>query len=130
MSALNTQIGGDHYKGKAIQPIEYISANNLNFAEGAIVKYISRWRDKNGYEDLLKIKHYVDLLIEMEKKYGKRTNTEHLSKPSTSDPFADVRCHVLPAEFGRGGWGVIGADCEGEKEEYIRRFGSGEVRDR
>lgn len=70
MSALDVQIGGNHYKGKAIQPIEYIHANNLNYAEGAIVKYITRWRDKNGFEDLEKIKHYVDLLIEMEKKYG------------------------------------------------------------
>lgn len=69
MSALDVQVGGAHYKGKAIQPIEYIHANNLNYSEGAIVKYITRWREKNGFEDLLKIKHYVDLLIEMEKKY-------------------------------------------------------------
>lgn len=68
--ALNQQVGGDHYKTKAIQPIEYIHANNLNYSEGAIVKYISRWRDKNGIEDLEKIKHYVDLLIAMEKSYG------------------------------------------------------------
>lgn len=70
-SALNIQVGGQHYKGKTIQPIEYIHANNLNYSEGAIVKYITRWRDKNGFEDLEKIKHYVDLLIEMEKKFGK-----------------------------------------------------------
>lgn len=69
-SALNVQEGGSHYKGKAIQPIEYISANKLNFAEGSIIKYISRWREKGGVEDLKKIKHYVDLLIEMESKYG------------------------------------------------------------
>lgn len=68
-SALDVQVGGGHYKGKKIQPIEYIHANNLNYSEGAIVKYITRWREKNGFEDLEKIKHYVDLLIEMEKKY-------------------------------------------------------------
>ena len=70
MSALDVQVAGDHYKGKAIQPIEYIHANNLNFSEGSIVKYITRWREKGGIKDLEKIKHYVDLLIEMEKKYG------------------------------------------------------------
>lgn len=70
MSALDVQVAGGHYKNRKIQPIEYIHANNLNYSEGAIVKYITRWRDKNGYEDLEKIKHYVDLLIEMEKKYG------------------------------------------------------------
>ena len=68
--ALDVQVGGGHYKGRAIQPIEYIHANNLNYSEGAIVKYITRWRDKNGIEDLEKIKHYVDLLIAMETKYG------------------------------------------------------------
>lgn len=68
-SALATQVGGAHYKDRAIQPVEYISANNLNFLEGCIVKRITRWREKNGFEDLEKIKHEVDLLIEMEKKY-------------------------------------------------------------
>jgi hypothetical protein len=68
---LDVQVGGGHYKGKAIQPVEYISANNLNFLEGCIVKRITRWRDKNGIEDLQKIKHEVDLLIAMEEKYGR-----------------------------------------------------------
>lgn len=70
---LSVQIGGNHYKGKAIQPVEYIAANNLNFLEGCIVKRITRWRDKRGqigFTDLLKIKHEVDLLIEMETRYG------------------------------------------------------------
>lgn len=66
MSALHTQVGGDHYKGKKIQPIEYIHANNLNFCEGSVVKYITRWREKGGLKDLEKIKHYIDLLIELE----------------------------------------------------------------
>jgi hypothetical protein len=70
MSALDVQVAGSHYKNKAIQPVEYIHANGLNYCEGAIVKYITRWRDKNGFEDLEKIKHYVDLLIELERKYS------------------------------------------------------------
>jgi hypothetical protein len=56
----------DHYKKRAIQPIEYIHANNLPFIEGNVVKYITRWREKGGRKDLEKIKHYVDLLIELE----------------------------------------------------------------
>ena len=66
MNPLETQIGGDHYKHRAIQPIEYIHANGLGYCEGAIVKYITRWRDKGGRTDLEKIKHYVDLLIDLE----------------------------------------------------------------
>jgi hypothetical protein len=65
--ALNVQVGGDHYKKHKIQPIEYIHANNLPFIEGNIVKYITRWREKNGVKDLEKVKHYVDLLIQLEK---------------------------------------------------------------
>lgn len=68
-SALAVQVGGQHYKSKGIQPVEYIAANNLNFLEGCIVKRITRWRDKDGFTDLEKIKHEVDLLIEMERKY-------------------------------------------------------------
>lgn len=73
MSALDIQVAGGHYKGKRIQPVEYIAANNLNFLEGCIVKRITRWRDKPAkerFEDLQKIKHEVDLLIEMETKYA------------------------------------------------------------
>lgn len=66
VSPLDRQVGGNHYKDKAIQPVEYIHANGLGFIEGSIVKYITRWRDKNGLEDLQKIKHYVDLLIDLE----------------------------------------------------------------
>lgn len=73
-AALDVQVAGDHYKSKKIQPVEYISANNLNFLEGCIVKRITRWRDKpaeSRFQDLEKIKHEVDLLIEMETKHGR-----------------------------------------------------------
>lgn len=64
---LNVQVGGSHYKHMTIQPIQYITANDLGFLEGCIVKRISRWRDKeNGIVDLEKIKHEVDLLIASE----------------------------------------------------------------
>jgi hypothetical protein len=75
-SALDVQVAGGHYKGKRIQPVEYIAANNLNFLEGCIVKRITRWRDKpadSRFQDLEKIKHEIDLLIEMETRYGTST---------------------------------------------------------
>ena len=64
--ALDKQVGGSHYKDKGIQPIIYIHANNLGFCEGNVVKYVTRWRDKNGIADLEKAKHYIELLIELE----------------------------------------------------------------
>ena len=59
----NSQIGGDHYKNKAIQPIDYILANKMDFCSGNVVKYITRFKEKNGVEDLKKAKQYIDFLI-------------------------------------------------------------------
>lgn len=64
--AMDVQVGGEHYKSLAIQPITYITENNLGYCEANVVKYITRWRDKGGKKDLEKAKHYIDLLIEME----------------------------------------------------------------
>lgn len=66
INALEKQEGGNHYKGYSIQPIEYIHANNIPFAEGSVVKYVTRWRDKNGVADLKKAIHFLELLIELE----------------------------------------------------------------
>lgn len=57
--------GGNHYQSCAIEPIEYILKNNLGFCEGNVVKYISRYKHKNGIEDLKKARDYVDLLIKL-----------------------------------------------------------------
>ena len=67
-TALEKQEGGSHYKGYSIQPIEYIHANNIPFAEGSVIKYVTRWRDKGGVADLKKARHFLDLLIEAETK--------------------------------------------------------------
>ncbi len=60
------QVGGDHYASKAIQPWDYITSNNLPFLEGNIVKYLTRWRDKGGVQDLHKARHYLEKLLEIE----------------------------------------------------------------
>lgn len=60
------QTGGDHYKDYLIQPVQFIHINGIPFIEGNVIKYVLRHRSKNGLEDLLKAKHYIDLLIEME----------------------------------------------------------------
>ena len=67
-SALDVQVAGNHYKDLAIQPVEYIHANSIGYFEGNVIKYVSRWRAKNGIKDLEKAKHYIELLIELEAK--------------------------------------------------------------
>ena len=57
------QIGGSHYKSFHIQPYEFISKNDLNFFQGNVIKYVCRYKHKNGIEYLEKIKHYCDLEI-------------------------------------------------------------------
>ncbi len=65
-AALTTQVGGNHYKDMPIQPVEYIHKNGSGYCEGCVIKYVSRWRKKNGVEDLKKARHFLDLLIEFE----------------------------------------------------------------
>lgn len=65
MSANEEQVGGDHYRDQAIQPWDYIARNRLGYFEGNIVKYVSRWKQKGGIQDLQKARHYLDKLIEI-----------------------------------------------------------------
>lgn len=65
-SALDIQIDGNHYKDLPIQPIVYNYVNKIPYIEGNVIKYVSRWRNKNGIKDLEKAKHYLDMLIELE----------------------------------------------------------------
>lgn len=67
-NALETQVGGDHYRNGGIQPVEYIETNNLGFCEGNVIKYVTRHKYKDGRKDLEKARHYIDLLIEL--RYG------------------------------------------------------------
>lgn len=70
MTALDTQVGGGHYKDSAIQPIEFIVANDIPYREANVIKYVFRWKSKNGIEDLRKAKHYIEMLIEEEMNAG------------------------------------------------------------
>jgi hypothetical protein len=66
MSALENQIDGDHYTKLKIQPMAYSMANGLDACQHTIIKYVTRFRDKNGRVDLEKAKHVIDMLIEFE----------------------------------------------------------------
>jgi hypothetical protein len=73
MKSLQNQVGGDHYKNKAIQPVEFIYKNDLDYIRGNVIKYVTR--KKNGAEDILKAIHYCEMLLELEygeeeEKYG------------------------------------------------------------
>ena len=63
MDPFSRQEGGTHYKSMKIQPVEFILANELGFCEGNVVKYICRYKQKGGAQDLKKVIHYTELLI-------------------------------------------------------------------
>lgn len=62
-NAWDVQEGGDHYKKMAIQPMQYALANRLDYGQANVIKYVTRFKDKNGKEDLMKAKHCIDLLM-------------------------------------------------------------------
>jgi len=68
MSALDNEIGGQHYLKMKIQTMEFSMANNLNACQHTAIKYICRYKDKNGLEDIDKAIHTLELLKELE--YG------------------------------------------------------------
>jgi hypothetical protein len=68
MKALKQQVGGDHYSKLAIQPAVYAERNKLSYLQGTIIKYVTRYKDKGGVEDLAKAIHSIKILIELEDK--------------------------------------------------------------
>lgn len=92
MSALDIQIGGEHYKGHH-QPIQLITELHLNFFQGNILKYPSRFRSKNGVEDLNKAIHYCQLGAELNPenyaKFDRDIAIHYVKANSLDDTFAD-----------------------------------------
>lgn len=67
--ASETQVGGNHYKDKTVQPWtameSWMTAEQFEgFLRGNVIKYIARYKDKDGLRDVLKAKHYLEKLLE------------------------------------------------------------------
>ncbi len=67
MKALDTQVGGEHYNQYSIQPIEIMYMYNTTPAVGKALKYLLRYRDKDGLNDLKKAKHCIDIAIRVQR---------------------------------------------------------------
>jgi len=88
---MNDKISPKYYQTK-IQPIDFIQANNLNFCQGNVIKYVVRYKEKNGKEDLLKARQYLDFLIKdyegIEKtNMSKEKNLSYIQLPLKQAPF-------------------------------------------
>jgi hypothetical protein len=62
--AIDKQVGGSHYKKFVIQPAEFCFKNNIPYLEATAIKYLCRWKDKGGIQDLDKAIHFIELLKE------------------------------------------------------------------
>jgi len=105
-SALDIQISGDHYKKFKIQPVTFIQENNLSYMQGNVIKYITRYKDKNGKEDLEKVKHYVDLLIEHEYPEDIKGNDKPYKMTDDfsvkREPYYDYEVRKINAVYAKG----------------------------
>ena len=64
MNLLQSQVGGTHYQNYKVQPIIWALDNHINAAEFSILRYLLRYKHKNGLEDLNKALHYTQILMQ------------------------------------------------------------------
>jgi len=95
MTALNKQVSGTHYKELAIQPIEYIHANGLDFFQGNVVKYVTRHKAKNGKADIEKAIHYLEMILQFQ--YGEEANAIDL--PIIGDGWIEWNGGQRPLDY-------------------------------
>lgn len=91
MNPLDVQVGGQHYKKYKIQPVELYNKFNLGFGESNLIKYSMRHQDKNGLQDLDKVDHYCDLMIQFSNPVGEFIPfeyIEHFAHVNNLSPFA------------------------------------------
>ncbi|WP_320838483.1 DUF3310 domain-containing protein [Zhongshania sp.] len=116
-SAWSTQVGGRHYKDAKIQPAEFWLANQLPGAESEVIKYVYRWRGKNGVQDLKKSRHFIQLMIDAY--FGPAA----FASPRVAS--ADFQWVITPARFCKengldaAASLVIGLICHCESEQAL-----------
>lgn len=95
-SANERQVGGSHY-ASPIQHWDFVVANDIPYLEAQVIKYLMRWRKKNGLEDVLKAQHYLEKLIEVEKaKLPKAVTQEGLTRLVQDQPNPYTEGRPLP----------------------------------
>lgn len=100
-SALDEQVGGDHYKKLGVQPVEFISVINANFFQGNVIKYVTRYKDKNGIKDLEKAKHYLELMKELKPQTDTKLHGDYIMAAivnySTSNNLGTLETDIITA---------------------------------
>lgn len=131
--ALDTQVGGNHYKNLAIQPVEYIFKNNLGYFEGCVIKYVTRWKNKGGVQDLLKAKHFLELLIDLQEQYAKDGMLDlvqqELAECRKVGVMEQAELHEHPDFDGSVYRYLVLADGPAPKNYYVGEFAKSDAED-
>ena len=75
------QVSGNHYRSK-IQHWDYVIENDLDYFQGQITKYVTRWKKKNGLDDLLKAQHFLQKYIETAQLEKARMESDQGAEPT------------------------------------------------
>nr|DAW00963.1 MAG TPA: nucelotide kinase [Caudoviricetes sp.] len=118
-STLNTQIGGGHYKNMVIQPVEFAVKAELNFIQGCIVKYVSRYKSKNGKQDIEKAIHFAKLAIELNQQGDEFLSNLGLAYTyCKANRFSQAQTNIIVSVVKEDYYGVIRYCTQLIKQEY------------
>lgn len=96
MGANEYQVGGEHYKKGKIQHWDYAASNNFDYFQGQVTKYVSRWKDKNGIQDLEKAKHFLEKYIELERCKTKLELPRRKELPKVNTTIIPTKGKLVP----------------------------------
>ena len=106
MPANDKQVAGNHYRKQGIQHWDYVLANNIPYMEAQVIKYVSRWRDKNGMQDLQKAEHFLQKLIEYEtEKQHKEAQVPMMGPKPSLNPWKGLQ--RIPDDGSEPGLGYV-----------------------
>ena len=111
--SLEIQVGGAHYKSMKMQPVELIVKCNLDFFQGNFVKYISRYKNKNGREDLEKCLHYIQLRKELIGCKCTRCVAKHIKLYCNKNEFSEIVAQAI--------FHMVLADYD-KAEEFVKQI--------
>lgn len=95
MTANDKQVGGQHYKGSTFQHWDLIDQHGIGYLEGCATKYVSRWRKKNGEEDLQKALHYVEKLMETSRPPQGHAPAREIADFCDMNGLDDIESHIM-----------------------------------
>lgn len=97
-SANDRQVGGDHYRGRGYQHWDFVTDVKLPYLLGCATKYVSRWREKNGVQDLEKAMHYIDKAVERGVDHSAAMGEkERLLLQEFAEQHPNAECFVISA---------------------------------